>query len=367
MENSMTQAMAIPRRYSDVTSDWVTAALRDGGITATVRALTHGSPFGYKKNKFRIGVEYADENSALPASYIVKGNFPGEKDPSTGSAWAMASELRSIRDVAPLVAAPAMPRAHHIGVSDEASVILMEDLSPAGAVFFDAFHTLDLAQAMAFVDAFARMHASSWNSAAFERGGPMGPDSFAGENRRVLTQGYFPTFFEPAKWRSYVELPRGRALPNAFQDLARAEQAWHRMWGVLRQSATVVIHGDEHLGNLYVTADGAPGVIDWFARPDHWPVGIAYFMLCALDIIDRRNWERPLLSHYVTRLAAHGAKDIPSFRDAWFLYRCATFYPTMTWLNNSAVWQPEAINTANAVRAATAAIEHDVYRLLGVS
>ena len=67
------------------------------------------------------------------------------------------------------------------------------------------------------------------------------------------------------------------------------------LWRLLEQSATVVIHGDEHLGNLYVTADGTPGVIDWFARPDHWPVGIAYFMVCALDVIDRRNWERPVV------------------------------------------------------------------------
>jgi hypothetical protein len=362
----MTQRIAIPRRYFDVTSTWMTSALQEGGLSTSIQSLKRGAPFGYKKNKFYVDVEYADGASTLARSFVVKGNFPDENDPSTGSAWAMASELRSLRDVAPLVAAPAMPRSHYIGVGDEASVIVMEDLRHGGAVFFDAFHTLDLAQAMAFMDAFARMHASSWNSPAFERGGSMGPESFAGENRRVLTQAYFPTFFEPAKWRSYVELPRGRALPRAFQDLARAEEAWRALWRLLEQSATVVVHGDEHLGNLYVTADGTPGVIDWFARPDYWPVGIAYFMVCALDVIDRRNWERPLLSHYVTRLAAHGAKDVPSLEDAWFFYRCATFYPTITWLNNSAVWQPEAINTANAVRAATAAIDHDVYRLLGM-
>jgi hypothetical protein len=137
------------------------------------------------------------------------------------------------------------------------------------------------------------------------------------------------------------------------------------MWSLLGQAAMVLIHGDEHLGNLYVTSDGNPGVIDWVARPEHWPIGIAYFLLCALDIADRRKWERALLSHYVTRLVSHGARDVPSFEDAWFLYRCASFYPVVTWLKNSAVWQPEAINTANAVRAATAALDHDALGLLG--
>src|SRR4030095_12187387 len=110
----MLQPVAIPRRYSDVTPAGVSAALQTGGIRAGVRSLDRGAPFGYKKNKFRIDVAYADDGSALPRSYIVKGTFPGENDPSTGSAWAMASELRSIRDVAPLVAAPAMPRSHYI-------------------------------------------------------------------------------------------------------------------------------------------------------------------------------------------------------------------------------------------------------------
>lgn len=354
----------IPLRYEDVTPAWLSHALRNRWPETTVTAVRRGPVFGYKKNKFRVEVDYEAQGPEPARSFIVKGNFPGESDPSTGSAWAMANELRSIRDIVPLIAAPAMPEWYHIGVGEDASIIVMEDLAPQGAVFFDAFHTLELGQAMAFMDAFARMHASCWNSAAFTAGGEMGPGSFAAENRRLVNEVYFPTFFDPSAWQSYVELPRGRALPRAFQDLSRAKRAWDRMWGVLSQSALVVVHGDEHLGNLYVQADGTPGVIDWVARPEHWPIGISYFLLCALDMADRPRWERALLSHYVTRLTAYGARDVPSLEEAWFLYRCATFYPVVTWLNNSGVWQPEAIATANAVRAASAALQHDVLGLL---
>lgn len=87
--------------------------------------------------------------------------------------------------------------------------------------------------------------------------------------------------------------------------------------------------------------------------------------MCALDVPDRRQWEHELISLYVTRLSAYGAQAVPSLEDAWFLYRCATFYPVVTWLNNSAVWQPEAVNTANVVRAATAALDHEALGLLG--
>jgi aminoglycoside phosphotransferase (APT) family kinase protein len=364
----MRETFEIPRRYDDVTAQWLTQALRDRWPEVTVTEVRRGPIFGYKQNKFRVHVEYDDTGRrlGLAESYIVKGNFPGEDDPSTGSAWAMANELRSIRDIVPLLAPPSMPDWYHIAVDEEVSAIVMEDLKPKGAIFLDAFHTLDLGQAMAFMDAFARMHASTWNSPAFAEGGAMGPGSLAAENRKLVNDVYFPTFFRPDNWRAYVELPRGRAMPNQFQDLGRAEKAWYKMWALFKQAAMVVIHGDEHLGNLYLAADGTPGVIDWVARPEHWPVGISYFMLCALDMVDRRRWERPLLSHYVTRLAAYGAKDLPSLQDAWFLYRCATFYPVVTWLNNSAIWQPESINTANVARAVAAAIDHDAFGLLGV-
>ena len=354
------------QRYEDVTAEWVEATLADSWPGVSIASIERGPLFGYKKNKFRIHVDYSDGSTTRPSTFIVKGNFPGENDPQTGSAWAMANELRSLRDLVPFVDAPAMPKWHHINVTDQASDIVMEDLAPSGALFFDAYRTLDLGQAMAFMDAFGRMHASAWNGDAFAPGGNMGPETLAGENRRLVNDHYFPTFFEEKQWASYVDLPRGRALPRAFVDLPRAKAAWDRMWGLLGSAATVLIHGDEHLGNLYVTADGRPGVIDWVARPEHWPIGIVYFLLCSLDVLDRRKWDRALVSHYVTRLRAYGVSDAPSFDDAWFLYRCATFYPVVTWLNNSGIWQPEAVNTANTVRAAIAAMDHDAFGLLGV-
>lgn len=353
-------------RYADVTPEWLTGVLRRKWADAEVKAVQPGPVFGYKKNKFRVEVDYANPATAAARSFIVKGNFPGENDPQTGSAWAMANELRSLRDIVPLVAAPAQPESYYIGVTDEVSEIVMEDLTPKGATFFHAYHTLNLPQAMAFMDAMARMYASHWNSAAFLPGGVMGPETLAGENRRLVNDVYFPTFFTPENWQSYVELPRGRAMPAMFQDMDRAHKAWTTLWGLLDQTAMTVIHGDEHLGNLFVTAEGKPGLIDWVARPERWPIGIAYFMLCSLDVVDRRKWDRLLLSHFISRLHAHGAQDVPSLEDAWFFYRCATFYPVVTWLNNSGIWQPEAINTVNTVRAVAAALDHDAFGLMGV-
>ena len=355
------------QRYEDLTADWLTDALQARWPGCRVAALEHGPIFGYKRNKFRVRAEYAGDAPRPDVDrFIVKGNFPGENDPATGSAWAMASELRSIRDIAPLVAAPAMPESFRVAISPEASDIIMADLTPGGTIFFHAFRTLSLGQAIAFVDSFARMHASSWGCAEFPADGSTEAARCAEGNRRMLHDHYFPGFFHAESWDRYVDLPRGRALPHAFQSLPRMQAAWTAMWDVLHQATRVIVHGDEHLGNLYVEADGTPGVIDWVARPEAWPIGIVYFLLCALDIEDRRRWERPLLDHYVNRLSAYGVQHPPTAEVAWLLYRCACLYPVITWLNNSATWQPESINTANAVRASTAALDHGSLALLGV-
>ena len=362
----MASIVPVPLTYEAVTARWLSDALQEAWPDVRVTDLRRGAVFGYKQNKFRVAVDYADGQRGRPDRFVVKGNFPGQDDPATGSAWAMASELRSLRDVVPLVAAPQGPTWRYIGVGEQASAIVMDDMGGGGAIFFDTFRTLDLGQAMAFIDAFARMHASTWNSPMFEAGGAMGPGTLAAENRHMVNQVYFPTFFDTANWEAFVALPRGRVLPRSFQDMARARAAWEALWKLLAQSAMVVIHGDEHLGNLYVDAQGRPGVIDWVARPEHWPIGISYFLLCALDVADRRVWERPLLAHYLTRLSAYGVRDVPSMEGAWFFYRCATIFPMITWLNNSAVWQPEAVNTANVTRAVVAALDHEALRLLGV-
>jgi hypothetical protein len=69
-----------------------------------------------------------------------------------------------------------------------------QDMTSDGALFFDVNRTLSFGQAMAFVDAFARMHASAWNSPMFAEGGVMGLGTLAHENRRLVNDVYIPSF-----------------------------------------------------------------------------------------------------------------------------------------------------------------------------
>ena len=75
------------------------------------------------------------------------------------------------------------------------------------------------------------------------------------------------------------------------------------------------MHGDEHLGNFYLEKDGRAGFLDWQVRKEPWCVSFAYFTVLALDILDRRAWEKDLLKTYLTALRGHGIAP-PNFADA---------------------------------------------------
>jgi hypothetical protein len=259
------------------------------------------------------------------------------------------------------------PQCFHIAFDEKLyeGVAVLKDIHSAGAVSLKGRVNLDFVETTAFIDSMARYHAQWWDSAEFAAGGRFGPKSSLATRTAFNQEHYVNQLVRSAHWDSYIRLPRGQALPMMLQDAGRMAAAQKKLKEIHRGTARTIIHGDEHLGNLYLEADGRPGFLDWCMRIEAWSLAFTYFIVSAVDILDRRNWERPLLHRYLQQLARHGV-TAPSFEEAWYFYRCTTVFPCLTWLNNSNDWQPEEINTRNTVRAAAAVIEHDVFRLLGV-
>jgi hypothetical protein len=96
------------------------------------------------------------------------------------------------------------------------------------------------------------------------------------------------------------------------------------MWALLRQSA-VVIHGDEHLGNLYVTADGAPGVIGWFAGRTIGPSALRT-SCCARSTSSIGATGAPAVVALRHSPRGAGRKDVPSFGTRGF---CTAAQPSI--------------------------------------
>jgi hypothetical protein len=124
------------------------------------------------------------------------------------------------------------------------------------------------------------------------------------------------------------------------------------------------VHGDTHLGNLYEDPDGTPGFFD--SQPHKAPsmVEVTYHLTCALDMADRRIWERELVAHYLAELARCGV-DVPRLDDAMRQFGMFLAYGYMIFLVNESQYQPEAVNTAYTARFSTAMLDHGTKDLLG--
>jgi aminoglycoside/choline kinase family phosphotransferase len=224
----------------------------------------------------------------------VKGSFRGLGASASGFDLATWSEALSYREIVPRLIVNT-PEIFHLGIDsvNGHAVILMEDLALSGASFLKEGPTLDFGQASAFVDAMAGFHAQTWESKAFLPGAEWGPSSEIGVSRSRLYAEFVDGLVKPQWWNEYLSLPRATALPRKLVDQRRIEAAWTRLYSVMRACPRVIVHGDEHLGNLYLQSDGSPGFLDWYGRVEHWALSYTYFLCNTLDALDRRNWERP--------------------------------------------------------------------------
>ncbi|KXU33797.1 hypothetical protein A0J57_03925 [Sphingobium sp. 22B] len=360
--------LPIPRSLSDITPDWINRGLAARFPGIGVKAVRVEGFVGHKPNKAVVYLDHgAPPFDGVPQSVFVKGSFKADPDaPKSGLDVGNELELLSYEEVVPFIAVNT-PDCYAMRFDQERceGVAILKDIHAAGAVSLKERAQLEYDEAAAFIDSLARTHAPWLGSAELEPGGRFGPGSPLVQRTLKIHESYIEQLVKPEYWDNFVTLPRGEALPRMLRDASRMAAAMKRMHAVHRGMARTVIHGDEHLGNLYLEADGTPGFLDWCARVEAWPISFSYFLVSVLDTGDRRNWERPLLARYIAGLKAHGAVA-PSFEEAWYAYRCTIVYSLLIWLNNSSKWQPEAVNTRNAVRAANALLDHDVFRLLGL-
>lgn len=91
-----------------------------------------------------------------------------------------------------------------------------------------------------------------------------------------------------------------------------------------------LIHGDPHLGNWFITGDGAMGLCDWQCiSVGHWSRDLAYALAMALTVEQRRSWEAELINTYLQRLDAAGV-NAPPFA-VWDLYRSQFVAALLMW------------------------------------
>lgn len=357
----------LPITPEGVTAGWLTEALRVRFPGVTVKSMKASSAIQGTAGKIRVRVTYdaAGNAAGLPASLVVKGGFSAHRELMYRE---YMLEARFYAEVAPRLPSIRVPNCYYAGWDDtqRQALVVLEDLDARGATFCRVQQTLTFAQAVSQLDLQATYHAQWWMSPEFETGGAFDwvevldplPEGAAGTYQRGQLQ--------PGVYAHYMSLPRGVAVSRMFHDRDRMERAMERLRVVDRSGPHCFLHVDPHLGNLYIDADGVAGLLDWQApRRGPWVHDFAYFLISSLDVLDRREWERPLLQHYLHALRARGVAAAPTFEDAWLAYTQQAVYGLYYWLVNPVEFQAEVNNCAVAPRFALAAIDHDTFALLG--
>jgi hypothetical protein len=123
-----------------------------------------------------------------------------------------------------------------------------------------------------------------------------------------------------------------------------------------------VIHGDAHVGNLYLDGAGRPCLVDWqLVQHAPWYLDVGYHIGCTLDPVLRRANERSLLEHYLDCLR-HERVELPDPAEIATGIDLGLIYGFFLWAITIKV--DPAITTVMLERFGTAVADHDAYRHL---
>lgn len=315
----------IPNELSQLTSDWLSEALRvpvTGVAVVDANAGTTG--------RAALELEYGQATD-LPCRLFVK--LPPTDELQRAFVTSSGMGKREARFYASLSAElpVRLPRSY-FAASDEAGesyIMLLEHLMDAGCTFQNATTRYSLNYIRQVLDAFAHLHARYWDSPRFASDlawlQPPLQHDIAVQLIQLSLEQHASTM--PPVFRAMGELYLGHA--NAI----------HQLW---LRGATTLIHGDVHDANLFYDAD-EPGFLDWamVARgPSMRDTG--YFLAGTLTPQHQRESGRELLEYYRKQLLAFGA-PAPSIQELWQQYQWHAAY---VWVGAAVTlamgdaWQP---------------------------
>ncbi|AWK71121.1 aminoglycoside phosphotransferase [Rhodococcus oxybenzonivorans] len=306
--------IAVPDTLEEALSpQWLTAALEPRYAGIEVREVIPGPVVDRVSTNARFTIVCErDTPDGLSSSLCVKGYFNdqgrearsvGEREACFYRDLAAGSGVRTLRGVY----ADFDPATHH-------GVVITEDVVAEGGVFLDADSHFTPDQAAESLSQFARLHATTWGRAQWAETTWLKPKldgALRAWGADTIT----------ARIDENLNGPNGLRVPAEVRDARRLTEAYSALVGTLQSehasSDWCVIHGDAHVGNLFLDPMGAPSLVDWqLVQRGMWYLDVGTHIATALTVDDRRRSEKDLLWHYLDCLASHGIA-LPSRDAAW--------------------------------------------------
>ncbi len=345
----------VPDTLEEVLSPaWLSQALGQRLPGVKVTAATLGPVVSRVSTNARFHLEYEGAPpTGLSPDLCVKGYFTDWSETAALSRTAGEPEAWFYRDLA----AAAGVRTLHSVYADvdpvtRHGVVITEDVASAGATFLDALSDFTPDQAAASLEQYAVLHGRTWESDDLDRPwlAPRVESTLKARGLREINGNF--------------EGPIGSRVPAEVRDAERLVDSIRRLGRDLeRARPRCLLHGDAHVGNLYLDASGQPCLVDWqLAQAGPWYLDVGYHIACAVNVEDRRRSERDLLAHYLDRLAAEGGGS-PSWDEAWRSNGVGMLYGFFLWAITLKVAPP--ITTVMLERLGAAVADHDAFSSVG--
>ena len=242
--------------------------------------------------------------------------------------------------------------------ADGSFIMVLEDLLASGSRFLSAEDDDVLDTATALMDELALLHSAYWQqdlpwlktAAGFrnnEQGAKVAAQA-AGLMQSAL--GQFAADMPP----EFSQL--GELYINRFADIN----------ALYRQGERTLVHGDDHIGNLFVDGTGRVGFYDWaIASMLPGMRDVSYFLCNSLPTELRRKEGDALVARYCTALASRGVTlDETTAHEQYRLFSIYSWTGCTTTASMGDRWQPIEIGRTAMLRTTEAIIDLDAVGLL---
>jgi aminoglycoside phosphotransferase (APT) family kinase protein len=287
----------LPNRVEELTADWMAEALGIPVTNVEVTEVIWGTA-----TKVRLAVTSVESAGPATRDVCVKGALGERFDVDMGPQSPYALEARFYAEVAPNLSC-GLPAALFAAADERGQgIVVLPDLSVAGGRFGDPLSPLTPDQVAQALEVEAGWHSVPWAQPSLSL------DSFPGFSASRLAG---ELLLSTDMWEQHFALDTSPALPDSLRDRERVLTAFRRLWEFEDGCEPTLVHGDAHLGNIYIDPDGLVSFLDWQGVClGALTLDVAYFLVGALNVTDRRRHEVALLDHYREALAAAGGPKL---------------------------------------------------------
>jgi hypothetical protein len=283
-----------------LSADWLTAAL---GVD--VVDVTPGPVVDRISTNARFSIQQADGRAQ---DLCVKGYF---NDIGRAARYIGAPEAYFYRDLAAATGVRTLRSVYaDVDPVTQHGVIITDDIVAQGGSFLDANTPYTPDQTAQTLTEFARLHATTWEAARWADAPWLEPRL----GRVLEVWGEQDTLDIIDR---NLNGPNGERTPPEVRDAIGLIDAYRGVIAIATVGPWCVIHGDAHVGNVFLDGAGTPSLVDWqLVQRGAWYLDVGYHIASTLPVEERRGNERDLLRHYLDALASHGVTP-PSWEEAW--------------------------------------------------